>query len=421
LNNQTGFDPNGTLQIENEQSVIPLPPPEPQYIPQPSYQPAPTAKKKSGKGKSFFKTVCLSLVLIILCSAASAAASYAVVDYRLSKESGSPSTGATVHHYTPSVSVTGDPLNASEIYDLACAQVVGISIDVTSTNIFGQTATRPVSGSGFVLTPDGYIVTNYHVIEYSVIKGYDISVMFYDGTTYIAEIIGYDTENDIAVIKVDAKDLCEVAIGRSSDMVVGEAVYAVGNPLGELAYTMTSGMVSALDRRISTDENTSINMFQFDAAVNAGNSGGPVYNSKGEVIGVVTAKYSSTGVEGLSFAIPIDDVVAITDQLIEHGYVTGRAFLGVVVQNLSPSAMTVHKYPEGVYVKSVNKGSCADKGGIEAGDIITAIGGHKTANIDELTIVLRTYFSAGDDTVVTVYRDGKTLDLDITFDEYTPE
>ncbi|MBQ6797467.1 MAG: trypsin-like peptidase domain-containing protein, partial [Clostridia bacterium] len=346
MNNQTGFDPNGTLQIENEQSVIPLPPPEPQYIPQPSYQPAPNTKNKSGKGKSFFKTVCLSLVLIILCSAASAAASYAVVDYRLSKESGSPSTGATVHHYTPSVSVTGDPLNASEIYDLACAQVVGISIDVTSTNIFGQTATRPVSGSGFVLTPDGYIVTNYHVIEYSVVKGYDISVMFYDGTTYIAEIIGYDTENDIAVIKVDAKDLCEVAIGRSSDMVVGEAVYAVGNPLGELAYTMTSGMVSALDRRISTDENTSINMFQFDAAVNAGNSGGPVYNSKGEVIGVVTAKYSSTGVEGLSFAIPIDDVVAITDQLIEHGYVTGRAFLGVMVQNLSPSAMNVHKYPE---------------------------------------------------------------------------
>ena len=377
---------------------------------------------KKGKG-GFLKMLCFGLVLTIVCSAASAGVSYLVVDNMLRSAGGSSasiSSPSGTGHYIPSVSVTGDPLNAAEVYDLACAQVVGINIPITTTNIFGQTTSSAISGSGFVITEDGYIVTNYHVIEYSVKRGYETNVMFYDGSTYDAKIIGYDEENDLAVIKIDAEDLNYVSVGKSSEMVVGETVYTVGNPLGELAYTMTSGIVSALDRLISTDENTSINMFQIDAAVNSGNSGGPVYNSRGQVIGVVSAKYSSTGVEGLGFAIPIDEAMEIVEQLIEHGYVTGRAAFGVSVQNINPSTAAVHGYPEGVYVTGVNSGSCAEKSGIKVGDIITAIGDSETANIEELTKVLRNEYSAGDKAVVTVFRAGKYLKLDIVFDEFTP-
>lgn len=428
------------------QPIIPLPPvggAYPQYTSTQPVQSAPVVRptpvqntapqqntasvssNSNKKGKSsFLKMLCFGLVLTIVCSAASAGVSYLVVDNMLRSAggSGSASTSAPsgTGHYIPSVSVTGDPLNAAEVYDLACAQVVGINIPITTTNIFGQTTSSAISGSGFVITADGYIVTNYHVIEYSVKRGYETNVMFYDGSTYDAKIIGYDEENDLAVIKIDAEDLNYVSVGKSSEMVVGETVYTVGNPLGELAYTMTSGIVSALDRLISTDENTSINMFQIDAAVNSGNSGGPVYNSRGQVIGVVSAKYSSTGVEGLGFAIPIDEAMEIVEQLIEHGYVTGRAAFGVSVQNINPSTAAVHGYPEGVYVTGVNSGSCADKSGIKVGDIITAIGDSETANIEELTKVLRNEYSAGDKAVVTVFRAGKYLKLDIVFDEFTP-
>lgn len=427
------------------QPIIPLPPvggAYPQYTSTQPVQSAPAVRptpvqnttpqqntasvysnsNKKGKG-GFLKMLCFGLVLTIVCSAASAGVSYLVVDNMLRSAGGSSasiSSPSGTGHYIPSVSVTGDPLNAAEVYDLACAQVVGINIPITTTNIFGQTTSSAISGSGFVITEDGYIVTNYHVIEYSVKRGYETNVMFYDGSTYDAKIIGYDEENDLAVIKIDAEDLNYVSVGKSSEMVVGETVYTVGNPLGELAYTMTSGIVSALDRLISTDENTSINMFQIDAAVNSGNSGGPVYNSRGQVIGVVSAKYSSTGVEGLGFAIPIDEAMEIVEQLIEHGYVTGRAAFGVSVQNINPSTAAVHGYPEGVYVTGVNRGSCAEKSGIKVGDIITAIGDSETANIEELTKVLRNEYSAGDEAVVTVFRAGKYLKLDIVFDEFTP-
>ncbi|MBP3414224.1 MAG: trypsin-like peptidase domain-containing protein [Clostridia bacterium] len=427
------------------QPIIPLPPvggAYPQYTSTQPVQSAPAVRptpvqntapqqntasvssnsNKKGKG-GFLKMLCFGLVLTIVCSAASAGVSYLVVDNMLRSAGGSSasiSSPSGTGHYIPSVSVTGDPLNAAEVYDLACAQVVGINIPITTTNIFGQTTSSAISGSGFVITEDGYIVTNYHVIEYSVKRGYETNVMFYDGSTYDAKIIGYDEENDLAVIKIDAEDLNYVSVGKSSEMVVGETVYTVGNPLGELAYTMTSGIVSALDRLISTDENTSINMFQIDAAVNSGNSGGPVYNSRGQVIGVVSAKYSSTGVEGLGFAIPIDEAMEIVEQLIEHGYVTGRAAFGVSVQNINPSTAAVHGYPEGVYVTGVNSGSCAEKSGIKVGDIITAIGDSETANIEELTKVLRNEYSAGDKAVVTVFRAGKYLKLDIVFDEFTP-
>ena len=231
---------------------------------------------------------------------------------------------------TTNVVSPGSALSPSEIYSLACGQTVAITTEVTYRSFYGY-STAPVSGSGFIISADGYIMTNYHVIEDAAKGGYEISVLTYDGTEYIASIVGYEEDNDVAVLKIDADGLSAATLGDSDSITVGEDIFAVGNPLGELGYTMTSGMVSALDRDItsydsSTGTYTTINMFQIDAAVNPGNSGGPLFNDRGQVIGIVTAKYSDTGVEGLGFAIPINDAVRIAEDLITKGYVSGKAY-----------------------------------------------------------------------------------------------
>ncbi|NCB53056.1 MAG: PDZ domain-containing protein [Clostridia bacterium] len=381
--------------------------------------------KKKNRGRGFMKVVSLVLTCVILGSAAGVVGGYYATDYRLSKEGstnqvviGSAATGTTGVSNT-SGTYTGDVLAGDEIYDMACKQVVGITTAITTTNIFGQSTSSAVSGSGFIISTDGYILTNNHVIEYAAQYGYDLTVMLHDGTTYKATIVGYEDDNDVAVIKIDAEGLSPVVIGNSSAMKVGEQVYTVGNPLGELAYTMTGGMVSALDRTIVADNSTSIDMFQIDAAVNSGNSGGPVYNSKGEVIGIVTAKYSDSGIEGLGFAIPINDAIEIATQLIENGYVAGKAYLGVSVKDIESYVTQYYNMPSGVYVDSVNTGSCAEKAGLKKGDIITGVGDVKVTSVEELKTALKNC-AAGDTSAITVYRSGETLTLTVTFDEDQP-
>jgi serine protease Do len=314
-------------------------------------------------------------------------------------------------------------MDASAIYDLACTQTVGITTEITYTNYFGMTSSSAVSGSGFIVSSDGYIITNHHVIEDAYEGGYDVSVMLYNGETYTADIVGFEEDNDIAVLKIDAEGLDPVTIGDSDSMKVGETVYAVGNPLGELAYTMTKGMVSALDREITTSDSTSsnstpvtINMFQIDAAVNSGNSGGPVYNSRGEVIGVVTAKYSSTGVEGIGFAIPINDAVSIANDLINYGYVSGKAYFGITVTTVSSAAAQYYNLVEGASVYMVDSDSCAAEAGLQVGDIITKIDDTEITSSSDLVNAKKDY-KAGDTAVLTVYRSGETLELTIVFDE----
>ena len=316
----------------------------------------------------------------------------------------------------------------SDIYDMATKQVVGIRTEVTVTNFFGMTSSGAVSGSGFIISEDGYILTNYHVVEDAYKGNLDIDVMTFDGTRYKAAIVGVESANDIAVLKIDAENLNAATLGESNDLRVGDTVFAVGNPLGELEFSMSTGHVSALDRVITTDNDGSINMFQIDAAVNEGNSGGPVYNSRGEVVGIVTAKYSSSGVEGLGFAIPIDDAKSISNDLITKGYVTGKAYMGVSI-NQSYNAMYAQYWgtPLGAYVgtgadhgeSGVTKGSAADKAGIQDGDIITAIGEYTVESYADLKTALG-HFHAFETTEVTVYRAGEELHLTITFDEAKP-
>ena len=316
---------------------------------------------------------------------------------------------------------SGQTLTGSQIYSLGCKQAVGITTEITSTNYFGMQSTSAVSGSGFIVTSDGYIVTNYHVIADAYTGGYKVSVMTYDGKKYDAEIKGVDASNDIAVLKINATGLSAATLGSSNSLQVGETIYAIGNPLGELSFSLTSGTVSALDRDITTrdsttGETTTNNMFQFDAAVNEGNSGGPVYNTKGEVVGIVTAKYSSTGVEGLSFAIPIDDVSDIISQLMKQGYVSGEPSLGITVKTVDSAVAQYYNMVEGAYIDTVNAGSCSEKAGLKVGDIITAINDTKVTSVTELAAAKKTY-KAGETVTLKVYRQGKTIDVKVTLDE----
>ena len=324
----------------------------------------------------------------------------------------------------------GQPMTPEQLYAANLASCVGITVN-TTVNIFGQTSTSAASGSGFVLSQDGYIATNYHVIEEAAeddTGAVTIEVSFANGDKYDARLIGGEKDNDVAVIKIDADDLTPVTLGDSSKLVVGEKVYAIGNPLGELTYSLTDGLISALDRLItttSTDKNgrqvsTTLNVFQTNCAINPGNSGGPLFDSYGNVVGVVSAKYtqSSNGVnaEGLGFALPINDVKGILADIIEHGYVTGKPYMGVQVMNVSSEAQR-YGITAGAAVSYVAEGSCAQKAGLQVNDIITAIDDTAIDSSPALTAALATGYKAGDTATLTVIRNQQELKLTITFDE----
>ena len=305
---------------------------------------------------------------------------------------------------------TGDKLyTPSEVYANYVDAVVAISVESTVTNVFGQVSSSASSGSGFIITDDGYVATNYHVIA----DGTHISVMLYDGSSYDATVVGFDASNDVALLKIEASGLKTVAIGDSDRIQVGEQVCAIGNPLGELTFTLTSGYVSALDREINTD-GTPINMFQTDAAINPGNSGGPLFDMAGNVIGITTAKYASDEIEGLGFVIPINDVMEIVNDLKMYGRVVGRAYLGVTVSDIADASM--YNLPQGAYIVTVTEGSCAETAGIIAGDIVTGIGNEVIESYSDLVAALRD-FEAGDTTTITVFQSGAYKELVITFDE----
>ena len=228
-------------------------------------------------------------------------------------------------------------MDPSEVYAATVNSVVSINTSVT-TNIFGQRVERASSGSGFIITADGYIATNYHVVE----GASSISVTMYNGDTYQAALVGGDPDYDLAVLKVEGKDLPTVTLGDSTKVNVGDTVLAIGNPLGELTFSQSRGSVSSANRAINVD-GTPFNMIQVDASINPGNSGGPLMNLYGEVIGIVSAKYSSyadTVVEGVGFAIPISDVQAIITDIMENGQVTGKPYLAVSAGTTCPFAAT---------------------------------------------------------------------------------
>ena len=385
-------------------------------------------KKKKKTGGMFWKVACICLV----CALLGGVGGGALVAYRMPTQTQSSSGGGGLNIVstepgetsTPQAVVSGDTLTPQEIYALGCKQAVGVTTEVTYTNFMGTKTSGAVTGSGFIATTDGYVVTNYHVIADAYTGGYEVSVVMNDGKSYPAEIVGVEEQNDIAVLKIEASGLEAVTFGSSQSVSVGQSVYAIGNPLGELTYSMSDGMVSALDREITTTDSktglaTTNNMFQITAAVNEGNSGGPVYNDKGQVIGIVTAKYANNGVEGLGFAIPIDDVTGIINQLIQNGYVSGKAYFGISVNTVESAAAQYYNMVEGAYVLAVNSGSCCEKAGMKVGDIIAALNDTEIKTKNDLTNAKKDY-KAGDTVTVKVYRAGEYIELKVTLDEQLP-
>ena len=301
-------------------------------------------------------------------------------------------------------------MTPAQVYDACSDSVVLVSSTVTDNS--GQL--MAYTGTGFVISADGYVVTNYHVVA----GGKTLSITMTDGKTYDVKLVGYEDANDIALLKAEASDLPFVKMGSSSALQVGEQVVAIGNPLGELTSTLTVGYISAKDRVITT-EGTSINMLQTDAAINSGNSGGPLFNMYGQVVGITTSKYSGTSnsgatIEGISFAIPMDDVAGMLEDLKQYGYITG-AYLGVMVRDVNSYGQS-YGLPAGAYVTEVPKGYAAEKAGVKANDIIVNLGGYDITSISDISRVLRK-FKAGDTTTITVYRNGKEIHLSITLDE----
>ena len=305
---------------------------------------------------------------------------------------------------------TGKELSAADIYEANVNATVGITTTST-TNYFGYKTTAAASGSGFILTSDGYIVTNYHVVE-----GADkIKVTTYDDTSYDATLVGYDESNDIAVLKVEAKGLQTVVVGDSDGLRVGDSVVAIGNPLGELTFSLTHGDVSALNRKV-TINNNAMTLIQTDCAINSGNSGGALFNSYGEVIGITNAKYSSSGFSGtasidnVGFAIPMNSVIDIIKDIIEKGYIE-KTYIGVSVYDLDSQYQAFGL--SGAAVASVEADSPADKAGLQENDIITKVNGTEVANTEEL-VSLISAGSEGDVVTLTIYRKGETLEIKVT-------
>ena len=301
------------------------------------------------------------------------------------------------------------PMTPSEIYAKNVAAVVAVHAVIEKSGSYGES-----SGSGFIISADGYVATNCHVIE----GASQVTVTTHKGDALEAKIVGKDATNDVALLKIEGENLSYATLGSSDELVVGDMVAAIGNPLGELTSTLTVGYVSAKDRIVNTDGSV-INMLQTDAAINSGNSGGPLFNTKGEVVGIITAKYSGntdsgTTIEGLGFAIPMDDIVMILSDLKEFGYVTG-AYLGVSVRDVDASGQS-YGLPAGAYVAQVVKDNAADKAGIRVGDIIVNLGGYEIDSLTTLTRVLRR-LDAGQTVSVTVYRSGQEKVLTITLDE----
>ena len=316
------------------------------------------------------------------------------------------------------VKVTGgEKLSFSEIYYANVDSCVSINVSSTSYNYFGQVVQSASSGSGFIITSDGYIVTNYHVIS----GGTSVTVTLNNGTTYNAQVIGGEEDYDIAVLKIDPgeTELKSVVIGESSNLLVGEDVLAIGNPLGELTFSLSEGIVSCLDREINVD-GTPFNMIQISAAVNSGNSGGPLFNTYGEVVGIVSAKYSSsssgTSVEGLGFAIPIDDVLYMIRDIMENGQVTTRPYLGIMAAYDSQSERSGVK--SGVYIESIIEGGPAEKAGLQAGDVITMIGVATITSRNDISALSKSY-KAGDTVTVTYVRDRQVYTTTLTFGSTT--
>lgn len=317
---------------------------------------------------------------------------------------------------TTTASSTSTANSTSEIVKKTADSVVEISTESVVTGSFAQQYVQQGAGSGVIISQDGYILTNNHVIN----GANSVKVRLRDGTEYDATIIGSDSDNDIALLKVNATGLSPATFGDSNSLAVGDYVVAIGNPLGELGGTVTDGIISALARKV-TIEDTQMTLLQTNAQVNPGNSGGGLFNANGELVGIVNAKQSATEVEGIAFAIPINNVLDILSDLKEYGYVTGKVDLGIDFTDIT-SDETAFYYgvnQTGCYVLSVDSGSNAEKAGVTRGDLVTKVNDTDVSSSSDITAALEKA-EVGDTVTFTVSRRGTSKTISFVLEEYVP-
>ena len=331
-----------------------------------------------------------------------------------------PTGTAVVYKTTKLKDAEGDavktPLTVPEVAALVKDSVVEITTEQIVTGSFMQQYVSEGAGSGVIITADGYIVTNHHVIDGAT----NINVRLANGTEYAAKLVGSDAKSDLAVLKVEATGLTPAPYGKSSELAVGETVVAVGNPLGKLGGTVTQGIISALDREITID-NTTMRLLQTDTAINPGNSGGGMFNTSGQLVGIVNAKSAGEEIEGLGFAIPIDSASKVVEDIISVGYVTGRVDPGFTFVEIK-DAMTAMMYRVnelGLYVQAVDADSDAAKAGFLSGDYVVSVEGTKVSTEAEANAIIDAK-SVGDTVTIVVKRSGKEQTLTLTLSEYVP-
>ena len=390
--------------------------PHDDYAPGPDRAPAPAPESPKKRG-FFHRTAVKVTALILACAVAGGLAGWggaAIAGSSTSRTAIQQSSRQPVSVQVKNVDGQ-TKMEPAEVYASVVNSAVSINCSATSTNIFGQQTQTASSGSGFIITEDGYVVTNYHVVS----GASSVEVTLYNGDTYDATVIGGDSDYDVAVLKINASGLQPVTLGESADVNVGDTVLAIGNPLGELTFSMSQGIVSSCDRAINVD-GTPFNMIQVDCSINPGNSGGPLVNLYGEVVGIVSAKYStysSTTVEGLGFAIPISDVRSIITDIMENGAVTDKAYMAITAgtMNEQMAAQFNIDVTEGVFVYSVVEGGAGDKAGLRLGDVITKMGDKTLTSRQDLSAAMKGY-RAGDTVALTVYRGGQYIEVELTFD-----
>ncbi len=313
---------------------------------------------------------------------------------------------------------TGDEneMSIPDVVDVTANSVVEITTEYVTTSTYMQQYITSGAGSGVIITEDGYILTNNHVIEDAT----SITVTLRTGETYVADLVGLDEELDVALVKINATGLTAATIGSSSDLRVGEGIIAIGNPLGQLGGSVTDGIISALDRSITID-GTTMTLMQLNASINPGNSGGGLFDMNGLLVGIVNAKSSGDNIEGIGFAIPIDHIVAVLDDLMQYGYITGRPAIGVTMIDITNAQMAwmYRVSAVGTYIYSITEGSPAYEGGLRAGDRILSIDGTEIASAAEAKQMIQAH-KVGDEMTFVVDRGGQTLTLTITVGEYVP-
>lgn len=370
-------------------------------------------KPKKPASKGF---VAAMLIVSILCSAALGFGGGYLANNMNKTSSGSININKVEASNTSS-SGKSTANTTSDIVKKTADSVVEIATEGVKTGSFAQQYVVKGAGSGVIISEDGYIITNHHVID----GANSVTVTLRDGnTSYTAAVIGSDSDNDIALLKVDAKGLTPATFGDSSKLAVGDYVVAIGNPLGELGGTVTDGIISALARDV-TIEDQNMTLLQTNAQISPGNSGGGLFNANGELIGIVNAKDSATEVEGIAFAIPINNVLDIIDDLKSYGYVTGKIDLGMQLTDIT-SKDTAFYYgvnQTGCYVLSVTRGSNAETAGFTTGDLITKVNGTSVSTSADVEKALENS-KVGDNVKFTVYRNGTTKDLSLILAEYVP-